>query len=535
MTLMKRLWAGACTLICTAATALAAQAGAPEALSSADARAYSAAFEASERGDFIDAQMQTVAVRDKSLLGYISFRELMHPSAHTAAFDELAGWLTSFRDLPVADRIFALASRRRPEGALAAPAPLVSLSDGPAAAPTSERGRRAREAYYSGDARRALALAPAAGERWIAGLAAWRLKSYGAAQGYFADLARDEATDAWTQSAAGFWAARAARMQGDSDAAARFLALAARNSETFYGMVAARQIRLNNTQIPKSSTIEGLILASYGLPTASQSDLVAFVERDPRAHRAAALVQIGRTPDAVQELRAGLTLAQTPAEREDWRALMRAIGTDLTDRAHAPRTIDLDYPAPALEPAYGFTVDRALVYAIVRQESRFNPQAVSRAGAVGLMQLMPASAAAATGDDRLKSDRTPLFDPAYNLRAGQDYLTWLMEHGTGYDLLRTVAAYNGGPGAVLKTAQMLGEDDTADSLLLIESLPAQETRNYVEKVMAGYWTYRQMFGQESGTLDAAATERSVDARLDLTQPNSTTRELAAQTLQIGTR
>lgn len=76
-----------------------------------------------------------------------------------------------------------------------------------------------------------------------------------------------------------------------------------------------------------------------------------------------------------------------------------------------------------------------------------------------------------------------------------------------------MAAYNGGPGTLLKTAKMVG--DEGDSLMVIESLPSQETRNYVEKVMAGYWTYRKKFGLDTKTLDALAQgARSVDARLD---------------------
>src|SRR5438045_1308292 len=113
MTLTKRLRLGISALASIAAIATgAASAATPVALSPADARAYAAAFEASDRGDFIDAQMQSMEAKDKSLLGYLSFSELMHPTAHKAAFEELAGWLARFRDLPVADRIFALASRR---------------------------------------------------------------------------------------------------------------------------------------------------------------------------------------------------------------------------------------------------------------------------------------------------------------------------------------------------------------------------------------------------------------------------------------
>ena len=540
MTLNKRLWVGALALACSASIASAAAADAPQALSSDDARAYAAAFDATERGDFIDAQMQAGAVKDRSLLGYLSFRELMHPTAHVAAFDELSGWLAKFRDLPVANRVFALAAKRKTDPAAdAAPRPVLALGDGPSIAnpQLSEKAHRGREAFYAGDMRRALSLASASGDRWIAGLAAYRLKAYDKARENFADLARDGECDAWLQSASAYWAARAAEGQGDSPAAAQFLRAAARNSETFYGMVAARQLKLADpaSLAVGDDPVAKLLLAAYVTPASAtpSADLVRFVENDVRAHRAAALAQIGRGSDAIQELRAGMALARTPSERDHWRDLTLAMGASLADRASPPRSADLDYPTPELVPLNGFTLDKALVYALVRQESRFNPQAVSPVGATGLMQVMPTAAAAAAGDDKLRTDPRPLFDPAFNLRVGQDYFSWLLDKGVGHDLVRAVAAYNGGPGSVAKATQSLG--DNRDSLLLMECLPAQETRMYVQRVLAGYWTYRKMWGQASPSLDALAAGDRVDERLDLGQPNRAPSQLAAQSLQIGMR
>lgn len=541
MTLKKRLWAGAIALTCSASIAAAAAAEAPPALSSDDARAYAAAFDATERGDFIDAQIASADVKDRSLVGYLSFHQLMHPTAHVAAFDELSAWLAKFRDLPVADRIFALAAKRKTDPwDDAGPRPLA-VSDGPQIAnpALSEKARRGREAFYSGDVKRALSLASASGDRWIIGLAAYRLGAYEKARASFADLARDGECDAWLQSAAAYWAARAADAQHDNGAAARFLRAAARNSETFYGMVAARQLKLSDQAdlAVADDPVARLLLAAYVAPSPSPGadvDLARFVASDIRAHRAAALAQIGRGSDAIQELRAGMALARTPAEQANWKALTLAMGTSLADRANPPRSSDLDYPTPDLTPLNGFTLDRALVYAIVRQESRFNSQAVSAVGAAGLMQVMPTSAAIAAGDDKLKTDPTPLFEPAFNLRVGQDYFSWLLEKGVGHDLVRAVAAYNAGPAPVTRTAQMLG--DNADSLLLMECLPAQETRTYVQRVLAGYWTYRKMWGQPSPSLDALASgERTIDERRDLAQPHGAATQLAAQPLQVGMR
>ena len=382
--------------------------------------------------------------------------------------------------------------------------------------------------------RRGLRLAEAAGDRWIVGLASWRLKDFATARQNFASLARDADAEAWLQSAAWFWAGRAAFAMGDADAAQTFLRSAARNGETFYGMLAGRHLKLADQAAAQvaDDRLGQLILAAYNGPS---GELAQFVATDPRAHRAAALAQIGRGSDAIQELRAGMALARTPDEREKWRALTLAMGTALADRAVPAKGADLDYPTPDLQPRDGFTLDKALVYAIVRQESRFNPLAVSPVGAVGLMQLMPDAAVKAAGDDKLRSDRTPLLDAAYNLRLGQDYFTWLLEKGVGHDLVRAVAAYNAGPTTVANTLQRLGGD--ADPLTLMESLPAGETRAYVQRVMAGYWTYRRMFGEASPSLDAlAAGDRAIDERLDyLGQPDRSARQLAAQILQVGMR
>ncbi len=172
-----------------------------------------------------------------------------------------------------------------------------------------------------------------------------------------------------------------------------------------------------------------------------------------------------------------------------------------------------------------------MVYAIVRHESAFNPRAISHAGAMGLMQLLPSSAALATGDRTYQRSPKILLNPAVNLRAGQDYLSYLMDRGVGSDLLKVVAAYNAGPGAVLNTVQKVGDDDP---LLMIETLPALETRNYVEKVVTSYWTYKRVLGEETRTLDAlAGGARRIDAHLDLPDPARSQPEFPAQTLQIG--
>jgi len=522
MTLEQRLRVGVLSLVAAASVASSvAAAGSSKALSDSDARAYAAAFQAVEQGDFLGAQIEAAPIQDRSLDGYLSFRALMHPTAHKASFDELSGWLAKFRDLPLADRVFSLAAKRQPAEAVALPRPEVALVD----TARSEITRPAREAFYSGDAHTAFQLAVSVGEQWIAGLAAWRLRDYGQAHDYFAQVARDDEQDPWLRAAGAYWAARSAVALGDNATANAFLRLAAQAPQTFYGMLAERQVQMSVASAPTGQFIP----AAFRAPEPPASRLL---DEEPRAHRAAALAQIGRLDEARQELRAGLALARTGDERKAWTALLSSLGPASGPGLQRPQYLSLgEYQTPPLSPKNGFTVDKALVYAIVRQESAFNPMAMSPVGAMGLMQLMPASAALATGDNTYRKRPKMLFNAATNLRAGQDYLSYLMDRGVGGDILQVVAAYNAGPGAVIKTTAMVGSDDP---LLTIECLPALETRNYVEKVMAAYWTYKRMFGEETRTLDAlAGGARHIDVRLDLANPAGPQPQLATEPLQVG--
>jgi soluble lytic murein transglycosylase-like protein len=227
-------------------------------------------------------------------------------------------------------------------------------------------------------------------------------------------------------------------------------------------------------------------------------------------------MQIGRRLDAGLELRTGLALAVDDGERAAWTTLVLALNPGHPGLAAtvslAPSGPAVVYPTPRLDPLGGFTLDKALVYALTWQESRFNSLAVSPVGAIGLMQVMPQSVAEVTGDASLASDPIPLFDPATNLRDGQQYVEWLRERAVGPDLLRVVAAYNGGPATIERARAAVGVDD---SLLIVESVPFAETRDYVRKVMAAYWSYRRQFGADSPTLDALASgAHTVDAGLD---------------------
>ena len=172
------------------------------------------------------------------------------------------------------------------------------------------------------------------------------------------------------------------------------------------------------------------------------------------------------------------------------------------------------YPIPDFAPKGGFTVDKALIYAFARKESKFNAGAHSYAGAYGLLQLMPATAALTENDNSFNSQPNQLLQPAVNLRVGQHYIQKLQASGiVSNDLLRTIAAYNAGPRPVKDALDSLGGD--ADSLLVMESIPVAQTRQYVEEVAASYWIYRQLMDQSSPSLAMAANDaKIIDATAD---------------------
>jgi len=168
------------------------------------------------------------------------------------------------------------------------------------------------------------------------------------------------------------------------------------------------------------------------------------------------------------------------------------------------------YPVPRWQPEGGFKIDRALVFAVVRQESQFLPDAQSSAGAVGLMQLMPGTAQAMAQRTGIKLTARvnggTLNDPTVNLALGQEYLGELRGHEQiKGNLILMAAAYNSGPGATLHWRARPEYRD--DPLLFVESLPSRETRVFVQRVLTNYWVYRMRLGQATPELDKLASGR----------------------------
>jgi soluble lytic murein transglycosylase len=166
---------------------------------------------------------------------------------------------------------------------------------------------------------------------------------------------------------------------------------------------------------------------------------------------------------------------------------------------------------PRWEPLGGYTVDRALIFALMRQESQFLPQARSHSGATGLMQLMPATArfmAERTGIPmktvNRKAEREALSDPEYNLMLAQEYVQLLLnDNRIKGNLILFSVAYNHGPTAMARW-QASRPEANDDPLLFLESVPWQQSRVYTLRVLTNYWIYRMRLSQPTPDLDALA-------------------------------
>ena len=236
----------------------------------------------------------------------------------------------------------------------------------------------------------------------------------------------------------------------------------------------------------------------------------------PESRRGLALLQAGQRDLAASEFLRLRTWTEPEAteallavaERGRMPVVSIKLAYRLADADHGPLEEDkLEaalYPIPPWEPDGGFRVDRALVYALMRQESQFNPRAKSRDGARGLMQLMPATAGYIARTRFRGRKRNKLFDPGLNIDLAQRYIAYLLsENAVQGNLFRLATAYNGGPGNLNKWQRRLKRDD--DPLIFVESLPSKETRLFIERVLTNYWIYRARLGQDAPSLDAVAS------------------------------
>ncbi|HAT08602.1 MAG TPA: hypothetical protein DCS39_05040 [Rhodobiaceae bacterium] len=533
-----------------------------------DAVLYKNIFNLQETGKWGRADRLINKLEDTTLMGHVLFQRYMHPTAYRARWTELRDWLKNYADQPGAWRVYKLAQKRKPRGVSMPKRPpsRVYLNERASAVQSLFRTRNARRIknrveylvrrerptqalkyiseraqdrrlkraethflksliarsyYIEGKVPEALKLArEAAASRnfvqmadWHTALAAYRLGKVDLAISHFEKLARNHTASAALRAKASFWAARGLRQTGEVKKAEEHFRAAAQSGANFYAILAMQHIR-------------GGIAIEWRRADDGNDNLFAA---HPAIRRATALRAAAQAELAELEL---LYLQERLSDMEA-RALLAfardkqypAVQLALATRLGGSTANGL--PLPLFESSYPIVniatrgIDRALLLALIRQESRFKTRAKSHVGARGLMQIMPGTAAFVTGDRSLyrRRGRDQLLDAELNLEIGQKYLRMLM--GEDYfngSLVHMLAAYNGGPGNVRRWRRELIEVE--DPLLFIESLPAPETRNYVQKVMTNLWIYRDRLFQSPDSHRILAAEswplyRAQDSQIEL--------------------
>ena len=536
----------------------------PRVLSEADVERYRQIFALQENGDLHKAAHFIEQLENTILLGHVQAQKYLHPTAHRSSYMELKLWLDDYADHPQARRIYRLAMRRKPADYKSPHKPIPAMRatvieevevesddyvsprkrtraqrrnlinllthirkhirrneltharehmDGPKLNRIADEVEidivRAEVAYAFfiwGRDDDALAMAEQSVQRsgglaplghWTAGLVAYRQGDLESARRHFEGLATATRGADTLIAGGAYWAARLNLITRRPERVNRHLQIAANYSRTFYGLLANRALGQDVT-------------FAWEPPTLTDRD-VDVVLRMPEVVRTIALAEVDQTGFAEMEMRR-LSPETSPALAKAMLALATRVGLPASQLRVATALAATDgrrhdgglYPVPVWVPQSGYIVDRAILFALMRQESAFNERAKSYAGARGLMQLMPRTASFIAKDSRIhKSRREFLFQPEFNIELGQQYVLHLLgAEGIANNLLLTVAAYNGGPGNLRKWLRRT--EFRGDPLLFKEALPARETRQFIDHVFTSLWIYRARLGQVAPSLDAMA-------------------------------
>ena len=532
-------------------------------LSAEQSALYAHIFEKQALGNFDGANLVIKSVRDKRLMGHVLFQRYMHPS-YVSTPKELKKWMSKYADHPGAPKLYKLAVAK---GAAKLQKPKTSRMLAQIKEPTiysakryaTTKGRtgeeqqavrtlsrkiralvrtgnpkQAQEYLETSEARNfiddveydklraaiaegylylqdfdaAYEQAAKAAKRsgkyvpesaWVTGLTLWQQERYADAASSFEKAGASQYASGWLSSAGYYWASRSYESAGNKKKSKEVLAKAAKHSRTFYGLMAAHSLGI----VPDFHWDA----PEYG---DDHEELILSLDAGQRAYT---LVAAGQYDLAEAELlrldyknNRGLSLAVLAyASHVGLPDLAMRLG-NMVERTQDKYYDSALYPVSPWSPQDGYSLDPALVHAVIRQESRFDQNAKSHSGALGLMQIMPKTAQYVAGNTGYRGglDEYKLRLPEVNMKIGQDYLNYLLEgrHVKG-DVVSLLVAYNAGPGNLLNWKERMGKND--DPLFFIEMLPVEETRTYVERVLSNYWIYRMRAGQDVPSLAALSS------------------------------
>ena len=338
---------------------------------------------------------------------------------------------------------------------------------------------------------------------WTLGLVYWRQQDWKKSRDAFKNVAFTKQIPADMVSAGAYWAYRANEKidnEDEKDDEEIFLETAASYPKTFYGIIATKQLN-KKLEINWEEPI---------LSLQNAREIISW----QGGMRALALLQLDMKNEASNELKFLINTATDDysnelvntvlavAEIANLPQLSINVANYVKEYADDTTISSCTYPTIDIELKDGWSIDKALVNALIRQESRFNPKAKSNAGARGLMQIMPTTASFIMRDSSLrKKQKSKLFEEELNLKIGQMYIEYLLSSPmVNGNLFKFLLAYNAGPGNLKKQEQRINNPDN-DPLFFIESINIKESRIYIKRVMANFWIYRNKLGQDSESLD----------------------------------
>ena len=528
-------------------------------LSDADINDYKKVFEHQEACEWKKANKYILEIENNILMGHVLAQRYLHPKCYRSKYLELYSWLKKYNDHPQARKIYRLAVKRMPQGYKSPPQPSNAVGiEKTISEPKkntkyvsqkklSKNQRKEKKKLinaiksrvnkgwptgavkllkqrdvtilldqveidqqkeliakgyfladknelaiqYASEALKKSALhVPYAG--WTAGLSSWRLKNYEQAAEFFSNFAISLKEDVWHQASGSFWVARAYVKLNQYEDINFWLKRAADNPESFYGLLAAQILGIENSinwdpiklgadekmilSLPAGKRIQALI--QIGLLNELENEIIKI---NSVMNKDIAMWSL----DIAQHFSLAYTQLKIAGKLKQYNVLLPT---------------KYYYPTPIWQPLNGFTLDPSLLYAFMHQESMFNTTAKSHRGAVGLMQIMPATAKFISSSREVKRNNSNILKiPEINLDVGQEYIEYLLNLKlVNNNLIYLAAAYNGGPGNLEKWLEKINHLD--DALFFMESIPSRETRWFIEKVLTKYWIYEDKIGNKSNSL-----------------------------------
>ena len=301
-----------------------------------------------------------------------------------------------------------------------------------------------------------------------------------------------------------YWLGRAAKASGDTSLADEYFTKAAPHYYSYYGQLAAEELGGYAAQqrfmefAPASPTDRALFTSR---PTAAALRMLSELDLDFEFMVFA--YHIDGDLDRPGEY---LELAELTNGEGAPHLTVRAGKVSVQRDAFAPH---VSYPVVFIPDEATNYVAPEIILGLSRQESEFNPRAYSRAGARGMMQLLPSTAQLTAKKEGIRYSRSALLDdPIYNMTIGSAHLSHLLNRFDG-SLVMTFAGYNAGPHRVDRWVEAYGDPRTpdVDPVDWVELIPFEETRNYVQRVLENIQVYR-------GRLNAAPIPGQLSADLE---------------------